>query len=666
MTFSGWDTAVSRNLPTVQPALSEEHHDMAHQLSMTRPTVLQRLYVLLLILCSAQVAAMLEATPEQMMCIPAAFVIGTVTPDSPAIQLSKRCKGKEGCDIDWSVTIRIDQTLATRPSDLTADELLTLHRGNRIPVKLHVISAPYFHELMPSANPSAILTPMLPDEAITNLVRNHQFIFGLHVPTYGGPAPAVVSSNPSQIWAMTDQGSIERNLLGAANNNQSGDADKCATLDEQKDLQDAVTAQPSSVAALLAQASFLERTSLGDDEIKLHANELYKKAAELDQSTAALDGFMRTLGAEDTNWTANGLELAYAVLERDPNNETARRLLHQSYIHEGQLRLIDTADLSHSEFDVLDLSNRHLPRMNLSASKIAHLQAYDTDLSNADLRNVRIKTSGFWHAYLRNARMDGADLGNASITDTDLTGITGLKTLSSTNASGASFDGADLKDAELRILQGGIFFPMASFYGGWLDFEDDQTKPRVDLSQVIHFKHANLRNATIRITGLRIDLSGADLTGAKFELSDLRGADLSGAKVDGIKFMGTVYDCATKWPDNFSPAAAKLIPLPGPSTCARQLPLVYDSLPFDPFVRLNFANLDLRNATFKHSVTRARFAGADLSGADLRDADLRDAILENAKLHDTLYNDTTQWPAGFNPRMAGAKHCAPDARLSCH
>jgi uncharacterized protein YjbI with pentapeptide repeats len=183
----------------------------------------------------------------------------------------------------------------------------------------------------------------------------------------------------------------------------------------------------------------------------------------------------------------------------------------------------------------------------------------------------------------------------------------------------------------------------------------------------IRFTHANLRDAQIRIDGIQIDFSGADLTGAKFTLTDLRGADLTDAKLDRAEFSKSVYDCATKWPANFSPAMAKLLPFPGPATCKHQLQLVYDGLALND---INFAGLDLRHASFRHSHPSAmgnstRFVGADLSGADLRDADFRNTLLENTRLTNALYNDSTQWPEGFDPKKAGAKYCASGERRDC-
>ena len=168
------------------------------------------------------------------------------------------------------------------------------------------------------------------------------------------------------------------------------------------------------------------------------------------------------------------------------------------------VKLIDGADLSHSLFSTLDLSGRRLPDFNLNASKIGRLEAYNADLSHADLRDSKIEWSGFWHANLGNAQLQGADLGEMALADANLAGSTGLKKVWSKDAAGASFEGADLSDSNIRIQQNAIGFPLTPFYGEYLDVEDDQPKPKTGPVPTIRFAHADLRGARIRIDGLRI------------------------------------------------------------------------------------------------------------------------------------------------------------------
>lgn len=61
--------------------------------------------------------------------------------------------------------------------------------------------------------------------------------------------------------------------------------------------------------------------------------------------------------------------------------------------------------------------------------------------------------------------------------------------------------------------------------------------------------------------------------------------------------------------------------------------------------RAGLAEADLRESTL---------VGAILTGADLRGADLRDARIDGANLDEVAYDDSTNWPSGFTPRLTVA------------
>ena len=79
----------------------------------------------------------------------------------------------------------------------------------------------------------------------------------------------------------------------------------------------------------------------------------------------------------------------------------------------------------------------------------------------------------------------------------------------------------------------------------------------------------------------------------------------------------------------------------------------------------NLCGANLRGANLRDAYLRdANLGGADLGGANLRDAYLRDANLRGANLcganlrganlRDATYSQLTLWPAGFDPKVAGA------------
>jgi uncharacterized protein YjbI with pentapeptide repeats len=73
----------------------------------------------------------------------------------------------------------------------------------------------------------------------------------------------------------------------------------------------------------------------------------------------------------------------------------------------------------------------------------------------------------------------------------------------------------------------------------------------------------------------------------------------------------------------------------------------------------NLANLNLRGSNFEG----ADLSGARLSGADLRFANLWDANLTGVNLDYALYDDTTRWPSGFDPKRSGARPLMPGTSL---
>lgn len=596
------------------------------------------------------------------MCNPAAFVVATVAGDTPEVRVPEDCRGPGAhCLIAWPMKIKIDEILATRPSDPALTDDTALRVGSIFMVNVDVFPSAAATEIAADNYQGRLSAPTLAGAELTRSIRGHRFIFGLGTNYAGRSPPRIVSENASQIWSMSFQGVLETILLHAARRATAEAPDRCAVLDEQKALEVAVADHPDQSAPLLLLANLHERISrYGLKEEKdrelTKANELYRRAIVSDSSGAALEGFIRSLGSNRTNWSVTGLSVAQEILARDPGNAMAKRLLVQSLIHVGHINLIDKADLSHGTFDLLNLSGRRLGGATLNASRIAQLDAYNADLSNADLRDLKVGQSRLWHTDLRNAQLQGAELGQMALADADLGGVTGLRSVSSTDASGASFEAADLDGAAIGIQQNGIGFPLAPFYGDYLDVEDDQPR-RTAPAPAIRFARAHLRRATIRIGGMQLDFAGADLRGAQFDLSDLRGADFTSAQLDGTTFQQSVYDCRTKWPDGFVPGAAALIPLPGPPTCEKPLRLVYDGMLLDG---MNFSGLDLRGSSF-HRVKRGfgaqktRFVGADLSGADLRDADFRGALLGGARLTGARYSSGTQWPPGFDPNEAGAR-----------
>lgn len=69
----------------------------------------------------------------------------------------------------------------------------------------------------------------------------------------------------------------------------------------------------------------------------------------------------------------------------------------------------------------------------------------------------------------------------------------------------------------------------------------------------------------------------------------------------------------------------------------------------------NLSHVNLRRADLRGADLRdANFRFVDLSGAHLEGADLIGANLDGSNLTRATYDEDTRWPAGFDPRRAGA------------
>jgi hypothetical protein len=133
-------------------------------------------------------------------------------------------------------------------------------------------------------------------------------------------------------------------------------------------------------------------------------------------------------------------------------------------------------------------------------------------------------------------------------------------------------------------------------------------------------------------------LGGADLTGTILTRANLRGADLARAQLVGVRMERADLQRSYLRAANMEAAI-----LTGAKLQSAYLQRAVLNLADLTRAQLGGANL-----------SGARLDGANLTRADLRGANLEDASLDGAVLTGAEYDENTSWPAGFDPKMAGA------------
>lgn len=196
------------------------------------------------------------------MCNPAAFVVATVAGDTPEVRVPEDCRGPGAhCLIAWPMKIKIDEILATRPSDPALTDDTALRVGSIFMVNVDVFPSAAATEIAADNYQGRLSAPTLAGAELTRSIRGRRFIFGLGTNYAGRSPPRIVSDNSSQIWSTSYQGVLETTLLHAARRATAEAPDRCAALDEQKALEVAVADHPDQSAPLLLLANLHERIS---------------------------------------------------------------------------------------------------------------------------------------------------------------------------------------------------------------------------------------------------------------------------------------------------------------------------------------------------------------------------------------------------------------------
>jgi len=400
-----------------------------------------------------------------------------------------------------------------------------------------------------------------------------------------------------------------------------------------------------------------------------------------------------------------------AALAVDPDHAQARRGRTLALTKLDRVAELAPADRDFTGFDTGYEMRPHFAGIDLRGAKFRGAQLNQIDFSNADLRGAdytgsSMHTTIFKGAKLAGARFDdlkqtyqtsfeeadlrGASFKGASLFHARLNGAD----LSRTDFGKAHLESASLEDAKLDQANfKGASMLLARLTGTRWSGQDPSG---ADL------RGADLRNAVFHRVNLRDAQFGASI--GMREIMDLRGTDLSSADLTGVKWGTAMFDCHTKLPARVKIAELPLLALWG--GCAGDPPrtAVFSSAGFQhgpslskleakdsklagvslngfSFWSVNFAGSDFtgaqmadldiqggnyENANFKGAVlTQASISNVTFKGASFENAvlirtrligvDMSQSRLAGADLTGLCYDPKTIWPAGFDPKAAGAR-----------
>jgi len=129
-------------------------------------------------------------------------------------------------------------------------------------------------------------------------------------------------------------------------------------------------------------------------------------------------------------------------------------------------------------------------------------------------------------------------------------------------------------------------------------------------------------------SGDMLNFNGHDLRGVNLSGLNLSGADFSYALLEGANLSGSTLEHAILWSAQVRQADLRAADLRSANLSVADL------------TGANLSQADLRGA---------ELMGATLSAADLRGANLTDTNLRNLIHTSMIVDDTTRWPAGFQP-----------------
>ena len=296
------------------------------------------------------------------------------------------------------------------------------------------------------------------------------------------------------------------------------------------------------------------------------------------------------------------------------------------------------AKISQSYFPKADFTNTSLHQAYVYGSDFS-----GSDFSNADLEQIRFgkrEGGGEWSP----SKFVGANLENVVLNMADVRGV--------------DFSRANFKNTTLLLTQ----YDCATKWPLDLKVGEKGAVLRDENCMPTNYSNPNLVKADLIGSHLiDLNLKDADLSGANLKRSTIRNSDFSSAKLDNVDFTAAVFDCETKWPNDFDPIKAGAYLKTGVHDleCNHRYGianLAGKDLSGMDFRRTSLAKANLQKVNLKGAnLYNTDLFKANLSGANLEGADMRRANLNNSILKGITYDCKTRWPYNFKAEEFGVK-----------
>lgn len=378
------------------------------------------------------------------------------------------------------------------------------------------------------------------------------------------------------------------------------------------------------------------------------------------------------------------LEFANRALEMNGNDQQAINVKVAVSLHLGRkinsdfinLKLTDT-EIEYQDFSNIKFKNVDFSNARLFGNKIANTKIEDTSFNDGSIL----------HTKLDGAHVTNVNFDNAYIDKATKKGAEKAIPFEEANFINSTFENSSFVKARviLPIINSKIkncSFNQASFESGYGDGEliimDDVTVENSDFRgvRISHnsFKFGTIKNASFK----NVDFEGALIK------AELLNVDLSGAQLDQASFLGSMFDCETKWPKSYNPIEHGASPIEEQCNGKSFPSHNFDGMKFKRFE--SFGPVNFKGASFKNAdmyglslvganLQGADFTNANIGSADLRKTNLNNAILKNLKIERVNFEEanlenvdfTGSYFAGArlqNTDLSGANFTGADIRYS--